>query len=77
MISAKEAREQAKLKISSDDEKVLNKIEGYIKTAMNCGHRDVSKNGTLSKSVVIKLKELGYEVRQGSQYNEDYYSILW
>ena len=77
MISAKEARGQSEDKLMSDDEKQLHKLEGYIKTAINNGHRDVSKNGTLSKTVVNKLKELGYEVRQGSQYNEDYYSISW
>lgn len=77
MISAKEARIQSKDKLMSDDEKQLHKLEGYIKTAINNGHHDISKNGSLSKSVVTKLKELGYEVRQGSQYNESYYSISW
>jgi len=77
MISAKEARGQTELKIASEDEAKLLKIENLINDAINRGVCSINSNGHLSQTIKDELEKLGYKVYQGSQYNESYYTVSW
>lgn len=77
MISAKEAREQTELNLNQEDERMLIVIEKGIRDEIDCNRTSFNGLGYLSNNVKNKLKQLGYVVEQGSQYNEQYYSISW
>lgn len=77
MFSAKEAKVNTQKQIEAHIEDTLKSIEKEINKAIVEGRFSFSQSGTLQPEVKHKLKELGYEVTFGSQYNESFYNISW
>ena len=77
VISAKEANTKTFEVISNRASKELDEIMNNIQNEINEGHFYYSDSGYLNEVTKKRLKELGYEVKTGSQYNEPYYSISW
>ena len=77
MLSASEANHETKDIIQKYMTKELVEIESEIADAISRGRYHISRRGHLDESTKDTLKNLGYKVETGSQYNEMYYSIAW
>ena len=77
MLSAKEANEKTLNNISECVTEELFKLENQINDAIKTGKFFISCDGFLQVETKRKLKDLGYKVEVGSQYNEPYYIISW
>lgn len=77
MISANEARNKAENIINSCATKELSEIMEQIEYAIENGKFSICGNGYLQTITKQKLEDLGYKIKTGMQYNEDYYSVSW
>lgn len=77
MISANEAREKTEAVRNNGVERELEKIEHEIEEAIRNGDNNIGLDGTISHPAANYMRQLGYEVHTGSQYNESYFTIKW
>lgn len=77
MITAKEAGQLTKCQKSEEALSELECIEELIRESANCGNDRVCIDGSISETARIALKEAGYRITNGSQYNEPYTTIDW
>ena len=78
MLSASEANHETKDVIQKYMTRELGEIESEIADAISRGQYHISRSGHLDESTKDTLKNLGYKVETGSQYNAKiYYSISW
>ena len=75
--SASEANKMTNHVIDSCTTQQLAELSKLIRDAIADGKFSISEDGCLKPEIRKKLKELGYKVETGSQYNESYYSISW
>lgn len=73
MISAKEARALA----DNYDEIKIDEVMKGIEESCGGGNYHYTFGGTLSDRQKSYLKNLGYTVSTGQQYNEPYVTIGW
>jgi len=52
-------------------------VEQEIKRAIELGYKSVTLDRFLHSVVEKRLREKGYTIISGSQYNDDYTSISW
>ena len=76
-ISAKEANAKTIEALNNCATKELDEIMSGIHKQANEGYFNYGGDGYLHDVTKERLKELGYKVETGSQYNEPYYSISW
>ena len=77
MLTASEANKKTKEIIKECLTEELSKLEEQINKAIENGKFSISNDGYLQSETTERLKELGYKVETGSQYNESYYIISW
>lgn len=77
VISAKEANTKTIEVINNCITKELDEIMSKIYNEIKEGHFCYGDSGCLYGVTKERLKELGYKVEIGSQYNEPYYTIKW
>ena len=77
MISANQAREQSEHYFESKLDKEIEMIEQKILYATTQGKNCVYIEPAISTSAKQMLKQLGYKVEYGQQYNESYTNIEW
>ena len=77
MISANQAREQSEHYFESKLDKEIEMIEQKILYATTQGKNYVYIEPAISTSAKQMLKQLGYKVEYGQQYNESYTNIEW
>jgi hypothetical protein len=77
MISAKEAREIVEKGKYQKSQEQLKQIEKQIEIAIKNGRSSISGDGTIETANQKTLKDLGYKIETGTQYNKIYYSISW
>ena len=77
MISADDAREKTEAIRNSVVERELERIEHEIDEAIRKGDNNIALDGSISPLAANHLRQLGYEVCTGSQYNESYFTIKW
>lgn len=77
MISANEAREKTEAVRNSGVEHELERIEHEIEEAISKGDNNIALDGTISHPTANYMRQLGYEVHTGGQYNESYFTIKW
>lgn len=77
MISADEAREKTEAVRNNGVERELERIEHEIEEAISNGDNNIALDGTIKPTTANYLRQLGYEVHAGSQYNESYFTIKW
>ncbi len=77
MITANEAREKTELARQSDTKREMERIEHEIEQAISKGDNNIALDGAISHTTAKCLRNLGYEVHTGSQYNESYFTIKW
>lgn len=77
LMNAKEAREETNKILNECLTQEFFMIERRINNAIRNGEYSINQNGKLSAYAQSKLKQLGYEVKIGTQYNESYYTINW
>lgn len=72
---------EARMKTNESNNKkvtiILNNIEQRINEAIEDGKYKIEGCGDLPYEVEKKLRELGYKIKTGVQYNEHYYRISW
>ena len=71
--TAKMLHEIADEFIRSHIEEMVERMEGYAKQ----GKFEYSFEGSLNALQIKKLKELGYNVQTGNQYNQPWVIIRW
>lgn len=74
MVNAQEAKRRAEEVIKKRQTEELKKIDTLIETAIKKGQKEVSC-GRISKYAKTELEKLGYVVKTGSQYNEEWVDI--
>jgi len=77
MLSAAEARMKTNYHRTLNAELEMLTIEEQINEAVSKGRSFITNSGTLQHETKQKLKELGYIVTIGNQYNDFYYTIAW
>lgn len=77
MISAKQARKQSEQYSKSELDKEIEMIEQKILYATIQGKNYVYIEPAISTSAKQMLKQLGYKIEYGQQYNESYTNIEW
>lgn len=77
VITAKEANDETNKVLDECNTHELNEIFYKIRNEIDSGNFYICESGNLSNITKKKLKELGYKVETGSQYNEPYYTIRW
>lgn len=77
LLTAKEAREKTLDNIKNGATRELAIINAQIEDAILDGRYSISNEGCLLFSTSERLKELGYRITTGSQYNQEYYTISW
>ena len=77
LLSASEANHKTKENIKTCSTKELAEISTRILDAIADGKFSISGDGCLQHETLQRLKELGYKMDTGSQYNELYWSIGW
>lgn len=75
--TAQQAREMVDSITNNKANEEWEHITKLILTAINSNEKCVNGDGTLMTRTIEKLRELGYKVENGNQYNESYYSISW
>jgi hypothetical protein len=75
--TAQQAREMVENAMINKERKEFEYVSDLILTAINNNQTDVNGDGRLILATTEKLKELGYKVKTGSQYNQSFYSIHW
>lgn len=76
-LTAAEAHNKTQENINNCVTTELRKLSEEINNAIAEGKYSISNDGYLKHETLQRLKELGYKVQTGSQYNESYYSISW
>lgn len=77
LLSAGEAHKKIVDNIKDCSTKELAEISKRISDAIANGKFSISDDGYLQYETTQRLKELGYKVQTGNQYNEQYWSISW
>ena len=77
MISANQAREQSEHYFESKLDKEIEIIEQKILYATTQGKNCVYIEPGISTNAKQMLKQLGYKVEYGQQYNTSYTNIEW
>ena len=77
MFSAQKAKEMTYESISIKRNNELKEISKLISSAISQGTFSICREGRLCPETILELKNLGYMVEQGSQYNQSYYTIKW
>lgn len=77
MLTAREAREETRRVIDALRDEELLSIQTQINQAISEGKYAICNEGILSQDQVGRLRELGYIVQLGNQYNEPFYGIGW
>lgn len=77
MITASEARRKSRIKLNNAVASEITMIRQEIDKAIDKGEFSFSGSGNLRTETVNTLRDLGYSVKIGSQYNESYYTISW
>lgn len=77
MITANEAREKTESVRQNGVKREMERIEQEIEQAISKGDNNIALDGTISHPTAECLRNLGYEVSTGSQYNEEYFTIKW
>lgn len=77
MISAEQAAQESEKALNKILENELSKIEEGIRKEIQRGSRCYSYDGCITPAVKAKLKNEGYKVTTGSQYNNEYVIIDW
>ena len=77
MISAKQAREQSEHYAEIKLDKEIEIIEQKIFYATIQGKNCIYIEPAISTSAKQMLKQFGYKVECGQQYNESYTNIKW
>lgn len=77
ILEANIARLQTQANIKDCAAKELSKIEEQIYEAVSNGEFSIYGNGCLQQETKHRLEELGYQVTNKQEYNENYYCISW
>ena len=77
MLSAVEARRQSLQNFEEKRKEMFDEIERNIRKAIATGKFEITSDGNIPQEVQIDLRELGYRVDVGCQYNQSYYTISW
>lgn len=77
MIAAQEARKKTLDQLAKAMNIELANVDEQINKAIAAGKFSLYGDGGLSVEVQRKLRELGYTVQTGCQYNESYYTVSW
>ena len=77
MLSAVEARKQSLQNFEEKRKEMFYEIERNIRKAIATGKFKITSDGDIPQEVQIDLRELGYRVDVGCQYNQSYYTISW
>lgn len=77
MMLASEAAKKSDEVIRNHLTDELKRIDFLIDRAVMSGERRVSFDGNLSKNARAELERLGYKVKTGSQYNQEWVIIEW
>lgn len=77
MISAKEARKQSEQNFKSRLDEEIEMIEQKILNEITQGKCHVNFAPAISTDAKQILEKLGYKVKYGQQYNENYTNIEW
>ena len=77
MISAKQARKQSEQYSKSELDKEIEMIEQKILYATTQGKNYIYIEPAISTSAKQILKQLGYKVEYGQQYNDTFTKIEW
>lgn len=77
MITANEARKKAESVKNNCVTREMEIIESEIEEAVRKGDYSIALSGTINPYTAEHLRELGYKVYTGSQYNESYFKIKW
>ena len=77
MIDANNANKKTRENITNNLQKDLKKIEIEIEKSIKNGSFECYFDGKLSLEIKQYLKELGYKINSGIQYNCEYNVISW
>lgn len=77
LLSAIDACHKTKDNLKKCTTKELAEISKKISEAIENGKYEVSDSGYLQPETRQRLEELGYNISNGSQYNEPYWTISW
>ena len=77
MMLASEAVKKSDEVIRSHLTDELKRIDFLIDRAVMSGERRASFDGNISKNARAELERLGYKVKTGSQYNQEWVIIEW
>jgi len=77
MLSAKEAAAKSNEIIKQHKTQELSMVDKMISRAISEGERRCDIDGSLSSITKKELKNLGYKVECGTQYNESWVIIRW
>ena len=55
----------------------LSELIDKFEEAIRNGDNNIALDGTISHPTANYMRQLGYEVHTGSQYNESYFTIKW
>lgn len=77
LLSAAEAKAMTEQNIDNLTSQKMVEINSEIRTAIDKGKFSISGDGTLTTTVIEKLRNMGYKVKNDSQYNESFWSISW
>lgn len=77
LLSAAEAKAMTEQSIDNLTSQKMVEINSEIRTAIDKGEFSISGDGTLTTTIIEKLRNMGYKVKNDSQYNESFWSISW
>lgn len=77
ILEANTARLQTQVNIKDCETKELSRIEEQIYKAISNREFSIYGNGCLQQETTHRLEELGYQITNKQEYNENYYCISW
>lgn len=77
LLSASEAYQKTVDNIKNCYTKELAEINKRIEDAITDGKFSINGDGYLQRETIQRLRELGYEIKTDSQYNEPLWKISW
>ena len=77
LLSAAEAKAMTEQSIDNLTSQKTMEINSKIRAAIDKGKFSISGDGTLSTTIIEKLRSMGYKVKNDSQYNESFWNISW
>lgn len=62
---------------NNEDKNIWNWLQKEIEKAISRGDRYVKVNKSLSPDILTRLRDLGYDIRHGTQFDDYSYRIWW